>query len=173
MHPELEDWLLEHMASEERKRKMEKLPPPRLENALLTIPLASAKGLHRYEQLLTKHGTLAEFTTAVKRTLGECSVDEIDAAILKYRQELLEALAADMKDAGPEATCRRCFSPNVIWHAPNELWNRVMRKDGEGSEPYGGIVCPTCFIRLAVMDGVDAIWQLQPVDYKPEEKKDG
>jgi hypothetical protein len=59
--------------------------------------------------------------------------------------------------AHPEATCERCGGPNVVWFAPNDLWNRVV-----GSP--NGILCPTCFIRAAEASGVEAVWRVTPDD---------
>jgi hypothetical protein len=50
----------------------------------------------------------------------------------------------------PENCCHRCGGHNPSWHAPNELWNKVMRVQGEGSEPYAGMVCPSCFMLEAM-----------------------
>jgi hypothetical protein len=164
MHPDLEDFLLARMSLAKRKG-MELGLRPDVEEALLTkLGNAHSGEMKRYAELVKAHGTLVEFTTAVKNAIGEISVAEADAAILKYRQDLAAALAADMADIGPETMCRCCLGPNVTWHAPNELWNRVMRKEGEGSEPYNGLICLACFASLAEQDGVDVIWQLQPAD---------
>lgn len=57
-----------------------------------------------------------------------------------------------------EDICQRCISPNPVWFAPNELWNEVMRPEGEGSEPYD-FLCPNCFIDLTG-DKVK-IWELK------------
>lgn len=55
----------------------------------------------------------------------------------------------------PEAICQRCGGPNPIWHAPSDLWNRVMGGPN-------GIVCPTCFILLSVPHGLGlALWNLE------------
>jgi hypothetical protein len=63
--------------------------------------------------------------------------------------------------AHPEDTCGRCGGPNVSWVAPSPLWNAVMRAgDINGPDLYGGIVCPTCFARLAERQGVAFGWRL-------------
>jgi len=49
-----------------------------------------------------------------------------------------------------EARCGRCGGPNRPWSAPSPLWNLVMRGGTiSGTEPYDGIICPTCFMILA------------------------
>ena len=53
----------------------------------------------------------------------------------------------------PEDICTDCGGPNVVWHAPNDLWNRVM-----GGE--GGILCPRCFIQRAKADGINEVWRV-------------
>lgn len=75
-------------------------------------------------------------------------------------QEMLEAAHCNImrtkRNAHPEDFCSRCRRVNPVWHAPNELWNQVMR-DGS-AEP---IICPLCFIRLAEAKGVrPASWRL-------------
>jgi hypothetical protein len=66
------------------------------------VGIGNAGDLKRYAKLIADHGTLAEFTTAVKNAIGEISVAEADAAILKYRQDLVAALEADMADYDKE-----------------------------------------------------------------------
>lgn len=60
----------------------------------------------------------------------------------------------------PEATCERCGGPNIVWHAPSELWNRAIPEDG--------ILCPLCFVVAARAAGIDEIWRLQPADYSAD-----
>lgn len=49
-----------------------------------------------------------------------------------------------------EAKCRRCFTKFTHWSAPSPLWNLVMRGNHiNNEEPYGGIICITCFIDIA------------------------
>lgn len=57
----------------------------------------------------------------------------------------------------PEAICDACGGPNIVWHAPNELWNRAM--------PNDGIVCPLCFVVAARKSGIDLVWCLAPAVY--------
>lgn len=57
----------------------------------------------------------------------------------------------------PEAICDRCGGPNIVWYAPNELWNRAM--------PDDGIVCPLCFVVAARVVGIDPVWCLAPAVY--------
>lgn len=45
----------------------------------------------------------------------------------------------------PEDTCECCGRDNVIWSAPNDLWNAVARRE-DGTDP---MLCPSCFIWLA------------------------
>lgn len=48
-----------------------------------------------------------------------------------------------------------------MWTAPSPLWNQVMRGgDINGApEPYGGIVCPSCFATLAEDAGIASLWR--------------
>lgn len=53
---------------------------------------------------------------------------------------------------GDECTCcADCRRPHSIWYADNDLWNLVMRPDGEhttvdGHEPF---LCASCFMLRA------------------------
>lgn len=69
----------------------------------------------------------------------------------------------------PEALCRRCGGPNVVWVAPSPLWNAVMRGGSiNGDDDPAGIVCPTCFAVLAQERGVAELWRLSAERVKVE-----
>jgi hypothetical protein len=58
----------------------------------------------------------------------------------------------------PEDFCECCGRPNIVWYAPNELWNRV------AAEKFH-ILCPVCFVRLCESVGVtkeDSAWSVTP-----------
>lgn len=60
----------------------------------------------------------------------------------------------------PESKCDDCGGKNVVWHAPNELWNKVCRPAGEiCADP---MLCPRCFILRAIKAGIDVAWLLFP-----------
>jgi hypothetical protein len=62
----------------------------------------------------------------------------------------------------PESVCQDCGGANVVWFAPNDIWNRVV-----GSP--NGILCPRCFIVRANRAGIDARWSVAPVnDFRHE-----
>jgi len=149
-----------------------------------------------YGALVAKHGTYEEFEAAVGKAVGEISLDKARLACLKYKVELMEALRNELKVMDemmdksqplletlialgadptsvphPERVCHRCRKPNVTWSASSVLWNRVMRKNGEGSEPFAGIVCPTCFIVLAKEAGIDEVWRVQIANHDQGEEK--
>lgn len=44
-----------------------------------------------------------------------------------------------------ELDCTRCGAPNPVWYAPDDVWNRAMRRHGVEES----IVCPSCFALLA------------------------
>lgn len=57
--------------------------------------------------------------------------------------------------AHPEATCQRCGRENIVWHAPNDVWNNAV--------PDDGILCPVCFVKAAEHAGITpASWRLTP-----------
>lgn len=63
------------------------------------------------------------------------------------------------RESHPEDFCKKCGRPNVVWFAPNEMWNKYVRDN----EP--GILCPVCFIQLVEREGVSATWSVAPQDY--------
>lgn len=69
----------------------------------------------------------------------------------------------------PEAVCGMCLGANPVWTAPAPLWNEVMR-DGDinGRELYDGIVCPSCFAKLATEAGIAGGWRLTATDVHVE-----
>ena len=102
MHPELEDYLLERMAQDERKRKGLGLRPDTEDVLLEKMVGSNIEEMPHYAKLVAAHGTFAEFTAAVKNAIGEISVAEADAGILKYREDLLLAIEADMANYDEE-----------------------------------------------------------------------
>jgi hypothetical protein len=59
--------------------------------------------------------------------------------------------------AHPEDYCHRCSGPNCSWYAPSLLWNQFVRDRGEPE-----IICPICFVELAVLGGMDTTWSMVP-----------
>lgn len=62
--------------------------------------------------------------------------------------------------AHPEDFCHKCGRPNVVWFAPNELWNKAVREVGAPE-----ILCPVCFVQLAEVTGISAVWKVAPEGY--------
>lgn len=79
----------------------------------------------------------------------------VDGFCAACTSELNGAAAPQGGEPHPESICDACGGPNVVWFAPNDLWNRVV-----GSP--NGILCPTCFIRAAERCGVEAVWRVDP-----------
>lgn len=57
----------------------------------------------------------------------------------------------------PEHFCDECGRENVVWFAPNDLWNRVVRERN-----LKEILCPVCFIKHAEEIGICEIWKVAP-----------
>lgn len=56
----------------------------------------------------------------------------------------------------PEAVCQDCSGPNVMWWAANDVWNKVIRPNGEiTADP---MICPRCFIIRAKRLGLYGPW---------------
>lgn len=62
----------------------------------------------------------------------------------------------------PENYCHQCGSKNVIWYAPNELWNELC----ESWE----IICPKCFQERADERGINVIFKTEVLE-EPELSK--
>lgn len=70
--------------------------------------------------------------------------------------------ATEQKAQHPEQTCEKCGGSNIVWFAPNELWNAHAMAKGFG------ILCPVCFVNLAEADGFrPTAWKVQPESYEP------
>lgn len=52
-----------------------------------------------------------------------------------------------------ELLCMICGSDYPVWYAPNDLWNRVVRRP-DGSDEWD-FLCPGCFTRIAAERGED------------------
>jgi hypothetical protein len=55
----------------------------------------------------------------------------------------------------PEDSCQECGRPNVVWFAPNEIWN--------ATDTGHDILCPVCFIKRAEAAGFNkSAWRIAP-----------
>lgn len=75
-------------------------------------------------------------------------------------QKVHAALSAAPAQEYPEANCHRCGRPNVVWHAPNDIWNQV-----EAVREV--ILCPVCFVQDAEAKGLVHVWRLAPAPATP------
>jgi len=58
-----------------------------------------------------------------------------------------------------ELLCQRCNREYVVWYAPNELWNAVIRNNPTGDEgSQESFLCACCFMELAAERGYDPVW---------------
>ena len=54
-----------------------------------------------------------------------------------------------------ELHCEDCHRDYSVWYADNDLWNAVMRPNGQQEgEPF---LCPTCFLVRAAVAGACVI----------------
>lgn len=61
--------------------------------------------------------------------------------------------------------CRKCGRDNPSWSAPSPLWNAVMRGGSvDGNPIHDDLVCPSCFIGLAMDAGIASGWRLIATD---------
>jgi len=100
-----------------------------------------------------------------RRLLGASAVEALREIRERWSRANIERIAAPAPgDRGEGDTCRRCGGPDVVWFAPNDLWNRV-----NGSP--NGILCPTCFVRTAEERGVvPTVWCLSPEDSRASDR---
>lgn len=93
-------------------------------------------------------------------------------------------LGCEMADNGPnteqayetrsredaEMWCDRCKRRHgVVWSAPSDLWNLVMRAGDRGKPDEFGFCCPICFMQLADERGVgNLMWDVQMWVPEPE-----
>lgn len=60
-----------------------------------------------------------------------------------------------MDKSHPEYYCNDCLNPNVIWYAPNDLWNKLCKQEE--------IICPKCFQDRANKAGINLIFNTKLV----------
>lgn len=61
----------------------------------------------------------------------------------------------------PEDFCHQCGRANIVWFAPNELWNKAVRAHG-----LPEILCPVCFVQaVEAADISSGAWRVAPGDY--------
>jgi len=70
------------------------------------------------------------------------------AALQVTLAELDDQAATGWPGFHPETYCNRCGNPNTCWATANEVWNPVMRPDGNFG-PWHEIICIPCFTELA------------------------
>lgn len=66
-----------------------------------------------------------------------------------------ESLFASRTEEDAEMWCDRCERRHgVVWFAPAEIWNAVMREGDRGKPDEFGFCCPTCLMQLATARGI-------------------
>jgi hypothetical protein len=81
--------------------------------------------------------------------IGECS---FPASAHDDRNTQSLCIKEPLVDARP---CMDCGKPNLVWFAPNNIWNQVF-------PDRVGLVCPNCFIERAERSGLKHAWLLTP-----------
>src|SRR6266542_3221173 len=73
-----------------------------------------------------------------------------------------------------EMICDRCERRHgVVWFAPSDLWNTVMRKGDRGNPDEFSFCCPMCFMALAEERGVSTPgWLVTPFADGPVDSTD-
>jgi hypothetical protein len=72
--------------------------------------------------------------------------------------------------ARDEMVCDRCKRRHgVVWFAPSDVWNAVMREGDRGKPDEFSFCCPICFIQLADERGIKSTgWCVSPEEPKSE-----
>ena len=78
--------------------------------------------------------------------------------IFDYIRDVVRAPEPAEQEAR-ELLCMICGKEHPVWFAPNDLWNRVMRRE-DGSDLYP-FVCPTCFAVEAERQGYATMFELR------------
>lgn len=62
-----------------------------------------------------------------------------------------------------EAICTDCGGVNVVWFAPSEWWNAVIRRPPDSGHPgEDPMLCPRCFIVRSEALGYRNVWRVAP-----------
>lgn len=96
-------------------------------------------------------------------TIGEIEEQE---AWQEHGRERIEQMAAERSAASvrDEMVCDRCERRHgVVWFAPSDIWNAVMRGGDRGKPDEFSFCCPVCFMQLADERGVgNGMWEVRP-----------
>ena len=97
-------------------------------------------------------------------------------AVTRSRSESSSAgsggLSEGTKEPREEMSCDRCGDHHgVIWFAPSDIWNAVMREGDQGNPDEYPFCCPICFMQLAEERGIDTTgWLVCPFDDGPVDR---
>lgn len=115
--------------------------------------------------------------TTLREALMRCGAlaisDRADGCVPKSRALRIREIAhrtcwpedaADVPAEDAEMWCERCGRRHgVVWFAPSEVWNAVMREGVRANPDEFGFCCPICFMQLADERGVGTtIWEVLP-----------
>ena len=67
---------------------------------------------------------------------------------------------SELKATHPEDYCEQCGRKNIVWFAPNDLWNKHIRTGTTKPDP---MLCPMCFIEILESKGYSPpVWEISP-----------
>lgn len=89
---------------------------------------------------------------------------------LDYCNECAQSIVASIRkittqQTHPEDVCYDCGGPNVVWFAPSQLWNLVVRQSIRNQGGADPMLCPRCFILRADAEGVNLVWCVSPENH--------
>lgn len=93
--------------------------------------------------------------TAATQKLAKCKLRKWKKTEAGWRTDKSDESPATFgPDAHPEDRCRKCGGRNIVWFAPNPVWNAINQT---------GVLCPVCFVsEYERINGRSFAWSLSP-----------
>ena len=124
-------------------------------------PLLAAE---RREALLRWSASLTDWRLLSMRNFGSVALAWVREAAAEHhatRASTGAGLAAELRGDGPCADCGTL--DNIVWFTDNVFWNAVTGENVVHEEPYGAILCVTCFVQRTHDAGMSPTgWRLLP-----------
>jgi len=111
---------------------------PTLGTALKVAELFDAIG---FDGIVTSLTELQE-----KLTLAEASRDQWKRRTGNGGEESVRFGPLKAEPWEGNGPCDDCAGRSPYWHAPDDLWQKVMSEPGKDPHDPGGVICPVCFV---------------------------
>ncbi len=111
----------------------------------------------RVEELEERRDYVVSELRMDKHAFDTLAIAVDSVAFIQSQRRRIEGALARIDGTMPESVCHRCGGNNVVWFAPNEIWNQVDAPED--------ILCPSCFVISAELKGITPTgWRLAPED---------